>query len=467
MAFTLSRVSAATMAFWITTTIAVSSVGTLVAMTISLGTGYTQAGTLIHTVTLAAAALDIVGLLSALAAASMFILRVVRKTQMLCCTGFALFAVATAVVTMYSFAQLWNTNSRSSEDSGSNDTVITIVQAGFAIWAVAVFSQILLYAIILWPYKRDESDLPASELAARLHRVQSPKRSISVRLASLSSPRTSPVDTTLSDPTASHFSSPSLSPRSSFRRSVTQKIRPMTSKTRLLFRSSIISRDSPSLYSGRDTSMETPRLQNEFRDWDTSGAIGQDEQTNDPFTSSRSTRTRLEPIPGSRPVSPAKPLDGPFGCPTPPEELPLPDSPMTSPTLAQSDIGSFRARPRAPSRPHSNQSHHSQEAHIHPLFRSESPHPPPIASPGTIITASTHAGQIVNSDQGYFPPPRILRSAQGSRPASPSPLSPSGAAASPLSRSRQGSCRSLRMQQASPVEPRSASALSWEVGKEG
>lgn len=204
--------------------------------------------------------------------------------------------------------------------------------------------------------------------------------------------------------------------------------------------------------------METPRHQNEFHDWDTSGAIGLEEQQHDPFTYSQSTRSRrLEPIPGSRPVSPAKRLDGPF-LPDDPADTPLPDSPMASPVLSQPDLGSFRAaRPRAVSRPHSSQ---SQEAHIHPLFRSESPNPPPIASPGTIITASPYAGQVVNADQAYFPaPPRILRSAQSSRPASPSPLSPS--------RSRQSSFRSTRNPASSPVDARSASVLSWEASKEG
>ena len=459
MAPTLSRVSAATVAFWITTTTAVGSLGALTAIAVLLGINDTKVGTQIHSLVLAAIVLDILSLGGALAAATLFLLRVSRRARLFSCVGLVGLATAAALVNIYSFAWLWNTV----QDDDDDATSVGLIQAGFAVWAIAALAQILLYALVLWPYNHGDSGLPASELALRLQQVQSSKRSLSVRLASLSTPRTSPLDRSYSEPMASHFSTPSLSPRSSFRRSLTQAIRPMTSRTRLLLRSSIISRDSPSLYSARESSSEVPRPHNEFRDWDTSGAMGTEDHLpqnqNDAFIPSRSTRTRLEPIPGSRPVSPAKPLDGPFHLTgsSPPEDLPLPDSPLASPSLT----GSIRTtRPRAPSRPHSN---HSQEAHIHPLFRSESPNPPPIASPGTIITASPYAGQVVGSEhQAHYPPGRMLRSATGSRPASPSPLSPVSPA-----RSRQGSCRSLRGMQSSPAELRSGSALSWEACRDG
>lgn len=460
MASSLSRVSAATVAFWVTTIISIASLGAVGAIAILLATTDMVSNSWIRNLTLAAGALDIVCLLGAVFAATLFLLRSARRCQLSSCSILALIALASALITIYSLAWLWSWNRNHNGEDQEHNTISALIQAGFAVWAISSTSQILMYAIIVWPYKRNDTDLPASELAARLQQVQSPKRSLSVRLMSLSSPRSSPLDRAMSDPTASHFSSPSLSPRSSFRRSVTHAIRPMTSKTRLLFRTSVASRDSPSLYSGCGASSDTARPQNEFRDWDTSGAVGQEEQPNDSFFSTRSTRPRLETIPGSRPVSPARPLDGPFKPSDAAEDYPLPDSPMASPALVQSEIGSVRTRPRAPSRAHSN---HSQEAHIHPLFRSESPNPPPIASPGTIITASSYAGQVVNPEQSYFPPPRILRSAQGSRPASPSPLSP----ASSVARSRQGSTRSLRIQQTSPTEVRSSSALSWENGKEG
>ena len=37
----------------------------------------------------------------------------------------------------------------------------------------------------------------------------------------------------------------------------------------------------------------------------------------------------------------------------------------------------------------------SSELHIHPLFRSDSPTPPPVAMPGTSVVASPQAGQVI------------------------------------------------------------------------
>lgn len=62
----------------------------------------------------------------------------------------------------------------------------------------------------------------------------------------------------------------------------------------------------------------------------------------------------------------------------------------------------------------------ADELHIHPLFRSDSPTPPPMATPGTTVTASPDAGKVIHhapSNQSL----RRLRS--GSLLAQPSPLS--------------------------------------------
>lgn len=59
------------------------------------------------------------------------------------------------------------------------------------------------------------------------------------------------------------------------------------------------------------------------------------------------------------------------------------------------------------------------ELHIHPLFRSDSPTPPPTASPGTSVLAAPHAGRVI-SRQSSMQSMRRLRS--GSLPAAHSPL---------------------------------------------
>ncbi|KAG8665704.1 hypothetical protein FPOAC2_10786 [Fusarium poae] len=56
------------------------------------------------------------------------------------------------------------------------------------------------------------------------------------------------------------------------------------------------------------------------------------------------------------------------------------------------------------------------ESNIHPLFRSDSPTPPPMATPGTVVVASPNAGQVITHRQSV----RSLRSVSVS--VHPSPL---------------------------------------------
>lgn len=90
--------------------------------------------------------------------------------------------------------------------------------------------------------------------------------------------------------------------------------------------------------------------------------------------------TTLEPIPGSRPHSLAHALDGPFLSELPEED----DEDLVPPPRMMPDV----LRPPSPA---------VSEAHIHPLFRSESPSglPPPTATPGTSIMASPYSTQAI------------------------------------------------------------------------
>jgi hypothetical protein len=66
----------------------------------------------------------------------------------------------------------------------------------------------------------------------------------------------------------------------------------------------------------------------------------------------------------------------------------------------------------------------TSEAHIHPLFRSDSPIPPPAATPGTVVVASPDAGRILASRQSIQ---SLKRLRSGSLPPAPSPLGRHGA----------------------------------------
>jgi hypothetical protein len=63
------------------------------------------------------------------------------------------------------------------------------------------------------------------------------------------------------------------------------------------------------------------------------------------------------------------------------------------------------------------------EAHIHPLFRSDSPTPPPTATPGTIVFAAPHAGQVISDRQSIRSIQSMRRLRSESLPGVPSPLS--------------------------------------------
>ncbi|PSN67834.1 hypothetical protein BS50DRAFT_350121 [Corynespora cassiicola Philippines] len=193
----------------------------------------------------------------------------------------------------------------------------------------------------------------------------------------------------LPSPTFSARSSQSLR---SWRESLQQVVRPVTSRSRLINRPSF-TRDSGSLHS-----VDTISQFDGFESWDTSSV---DPQTKDTIIQSAPSRgTALAPIPGSRPASPARALDGPF--PVVPEDEELED--LAPPPKMLPDT----SRPPSPS---------VSEGHIHPLFRSESPTPPPAATPGTNILASPLANQMI-----ACPPRPYSRMRSNSRTASPSPL---------------------------------------------
>jgi hypothetical protein len=191
--------------------------------------------------------------------------------------------------------------------------------------------------------------------------------------------------------------------RGSWRDSIHQVLHPRTSQNRLLTSSrSSFSRDSSVLSDTR--SIATTFQSDGFDNWDTSNV---DVSLREALAPTIPTRGRaLETIPGSRPSSPGKPLEGPFKDSSP-------DSPASSilerpttalsrherPPTAQSTYSKRtfipQSRPGSPDYPEPN------ESHIHPLFRSDSPTPPPATTPGTIVTAHSSGGQVIPQ-----PPPR-------------------------------------------------------------
>ena len=114
-------------------------------------------------------------------------------------------------------------------------------------------------------------------------------------------------------------------------------------------------------------------------------------------------RTRLETIPGSRANSPARALDGPFPAQYKAGSTPLglpsfkpAGSVMPGPYVAN-ESGSRPQMERFVTAPMSPQVTPTEEdeSHIHPLFRSASPLPPPTTTAGTVITGAQMGGQYM------------------------------------------------------------------------
>ncbi|KAH9845241.1 hypothetical protein Tdes44962_MAKER01251 [Teratosphaeria destructans] len=305
--------------------------------------------------------------------------------------------------------------------------------AGLVFCITATATQTVFHGYLLWPQtKHSATESTAAIPAQRPSPVRSVKSSISIRLGTLSpTPHKHLRPEPLSPADSGYGSSPS-----SLRTSFYAAVRPITSRTWLM-RNSSVSLETPSVLSStRRPSFDAPR-QDGFESWDTSAVV----EVYRPPTLVGSTR--LETIPGSRPVSPARVLDGPFeegsksgkAAQSNPaaERFSFTESPLISPILPTPDTGSIRGYPTSHSRRPSN-----GQSHIHPLFRTESPIPPPVASPGTVIFASYQAGQVVSPEALV---PRVPHSAQSNRPGSTTPTC-----------SRTGSVVSMRMHAAS-LEP--------------
>ncbi|KAF2219285.1 hypothetical protein BDZ85DRAFT_268753 [Elsinoe ampelina] len=255
--------------------------------------------------------------------------------------------------------------------------------------------------------------------------------------------------------------------RDSFTNFLQPVIQPMTSKSRLIRQNSVVS--SASQHS-RDDSWGN-RAEEAFDNWEVSPIEEQIETTPPPAAF---PGTRLDPIPASRPASPAKPLDGPFPAyevsqveepmlpfaSLPNHSQPSVEDTTVSVPFAMHDNASVRSIPYTITRKNSLPPHgaigavtrdgrkitppgsHSRaasieprpsssrsarpstdEQHIHPLFRTESSLPPPVTSPGTIVTASPWGGQVVPMPDPTFFSPSTAASRQGSfsvpRPRSP------------------------------------------------
>ncbi|KAF9701431.1 hypothetical protein EKO04_000178 [Ascochyta lentis] len=292
------------------------------------------------------------------------------------------------------------------------------------VWAISCFSQVVLYSSVFW--KRHTPKLQPITVSGPRDSVMSEMRSTapSRNLFAMEPTHPSSPLAALPSPTFSTRSSQSLR---SFRESIRHAIRPVTSRTTLISRPSF-NRDTRSIYSDAH-SIDNVSHSDGFDSWDTS-SVGV--QARDAVMQTAPSKgTPLDPIPGSRSVTPARALDGPF--------LPEIDEELTEEDLVAPRMIPDVSRPPSPA---------VSEAHIHPLFRTESPVPPPEATPGTSIIASPLADQVITCPSRPY---QRMRSNSNLRnnTTSPSPLAPvqslRGRTTSPYAGSRTPSPPSREM----------------------
>ncbi|KAG6031537.1 hypothetical protein E4U41_007537 [Claviceps citrina] len=189
---------------------------------------------------------------------------------------------------------------------------------------------------------------------------------------------------------------------------VTQAIRPISSRTKLM----AFERRRPiSLESGPESTRPRTSADTSFDSWDTSSVHAHNRQVVMELSSPTTVKRALDTIPASpsgslTSSSPDTLLDS--GCLEPPQVLRRKES-YSSSLQSQCEANRLTSDSSV------------NEMHIHPLFRSDSPLPPPAATPGTSVLAAPNAGLVI-SRRGSLQSLKCLRG--GSLPVVRSPLTP-------------------------------------------
>lgn len=318
----------------------------------------------------------------------------------------------------------------------------TFLAVTWIVWGLSILADLLYYVGLAWVHK---NSLRVSEQQFSID--DTPREMIEPsRPVTASTVQVNPFHEQLPSSLPSLIASDGTT---SLRSSLSTIQRPSSSKRGILIRQNSYTRNSSR--SSWDSPSGRPSQDEAFDLWDTSGVSSQIRET---VLQSKSMKVSgLEPIPGSRSPSPAKALEGPFfqssaSLTPPPSPLPQPsvsrpNSPPSNPLDLPNFAAMFPPPPSPPdssptlqnyfprpgtrsgpvsrsgtiscSRPGSRSRVPSSEDHIHPLFRTSSPTPPPSASAGTNVTAAPEAGQLINERM-------LKRMRSGSLPTSPSSL---------------------------------------------
>ncbi|GAW11088.1 hypothetical protein ANO14919_004270 [Xylariales sp. No.14919] len=319
---------------------------------------------------------------------------------------FALDLIVSVLASVVSVALLVLIGKAEDLPKAISNVPLTNVVVGSSIALGFAFAGQLLFAVVYFVLNR----LPDSEQALSLHTNEEGRMSpqLQMRVKSVPYDRTKPAlsQVRLSEQGSSEYlsrpgtsSGRSAETVTSISGSLSGVVRPMGSKTKLLSNGSRPGRRPGSL----DSNTYRDRVsvaEDGFDSWDTSSVDPHNRQM--VLETSSPIRTRfLETIPASpttsRSPSPGCPLD------------------LEPPKRGRRER-SYSPGPRA--QQDRNLTLSDTELHIHPLFRSDSPGPPPAVTPGTVVIAAPNAGQFITGlsvnrmRSGSLPSPL---SRQGSR----------------------------------------------------
>ncbi|GAB1320232.1 hypothetical protein MFIFM68171_10442 [Madurella fahalii] len=352
------------------------------------------------------------------------------KLQGLWFAGGLLLCTAAAAVSVSSLISLSRVASRHENSTVLGARVMDLLVGSAVALGLAFASQLvfLVFHFVVGRMRGSETST-SSHADERRSRSPPPVKSIAYHETSpISTKGRGSISFDWRTPPGSSSGRSATETMSSIRSSLSQVVRPISSKTRLLSGSQRSSRrpaslDLPAYHDRRSRSTDDG-----FDSWDTSAVDPQNRQT--VLESSSPPLGRfLETIPAS-PTTSRSPSPG-----TPLDILEPPRARRRSRSYSPVSTRTIQAQ-RAAFTQHLSQS----EAHIHPLFRSDSPTPPPLATPGTVVIAAPNAGQVISDRQSIRSIKSVRRMRSGSLPAVPSPLS------------RQGSCDSFhrRAESSSP-----------------
>ncbi|KAM3423584.1 hypothetical protein BST61_g1008 [Cercospora zeina] len=421
--------------FYIVTSLAFIAKTSTIAITTTLATE-ALVGRSTFPLSVTASFFEIVALAVLLVAVALFLRRTGRRALVLVCIPGALVCLVGSILALLTLADARSFTRAS--DPRDEHYVRHLAATGVVMAAIGLLPQICFWAMI-WPRDAQHSVLPTHDQC--LPDQQTKQRSVSVYLNAIGikQPKSFFAPTkgssTPTSPTHPCFVTSGIN---SYRTSISESLQPTTSRTRLILQSPFGSRSSRSTQASTSVAVHSIRSTDEFENWDTSRV----NHSFEPAYQKKATIPRLEPIPGSRPVSPAHALEGPFDNKPVSQGKPLSDSvgqspKMTPVAIIEPEKSPIRSLPPLHTRRGSTPSiagptSPTAEHHIHPLFRTESPVPPPLTSPRTVITASPFGGQIY-SPEFALQSPRLLGSREGSRPASPAFRSRSGSTTIPPS----------------------------------